>query len=102
MLIHLEEQKFESVVATKLCLVDFYATWCGPCRMLAQEFELITETTDDFNIVKVDIDEFPELAQQFSIEVVPTMIVFKDGKPTETITGYRTKDELISIMQKYI
>ena len=77
MLIHLEEQKFEDVVASKLCLVDFYATWCGPCRMLAQEFEEIVETTQDFDIVKVDIDEFPALAHQFAIEVVPTMIVFK-------------------------
>jgi thioredoxin 1 len=101
MLIHLEEQKFEDVVASKLCLVDFYATWCGPCRMLAQEFEEIVETTQDFDIVKVDIDEFPALAHQFAIEVVPTMIVFKDGQPVETITGYRTKEELISIMQKY-
>lgn len=102
MLIHASDQDFNEVVSKKLCLVDFYATWCGPCRMLAQEFEDIVDETDDFDIVKVDIDETPETTQKFNIEVVPTMIVFKNGQPVKTLTGYKQKDEIISIMKEFM
>ncbi len=102
MLLHATDQDFNEVVGKKLCIVDFYATWCGPCRMLAQEFDDILQETDKFNIVKVDVDENPELVKQFSIEAMPTLIIFKDGNPQETIMGYRTKDNLMEVMKKYL
>lgn len=102
MLLYATDKDFDKIVAHKLCLVDFYATWCGPCRMLAQEFEDIVETNNDFDIIKVDIDESPEITEKFSIDVVPTMIVFKNGQPQKTLTGYRQKNEIIELMKEYM
>ncbi len=67
-------------------VVDFFATWCGPCNMLGPVFaELGEEMKDKARFVKVDIDESLEIAQQFNVSTVPTMIIFKDGKPVETL-----------------
>lgn len=80
-------------------LVDFYATWCGPCRMLAPIVEEIAEETDvRAKVGKVDVDENPELCDAYGISVVPTVIIFKDGKPVHTLTGYRQKEELTKLL----
>ncbi len=102
MLIYATDQDFNKIVENKLCLVDFYATWCGPCRMLAQELEDIVDETEDFDIVKVDIDETPETTSKFKIDVVPTMIIFKNGQPVKTLTGYMAKQQILEIMKEYI
>lgn len=101
MIIHTDENNFEKVVGNKkICLVDFFATWCGPCRMLGQELEKVEKQTNDFDIVKIDIDENPNLANEFKIDVVPTMYVFKDGKPVKKLQGYMQKAEIIEIMKE--
>ncbi len=104
MLKHINNNEFnkEVIESEKVVLVDFYATWCGPCRMLAPVLERISESRADFNIFKVDIDENQELAMKYKIEVVPTMVVFKDGKVVEQIEGLVTENKIVEMMSSYI
>lgn len=74
-------------------LVDFFATWCGPCQQLGPEIEALAEEVD-YKVVKVDIDEARDLAIQYGVRSVPTMILFKNREKVGTILGYRSKEEL--------
>lgn len=74
-------------------LVDFFATWCGPCQQLGPEIEALAEEVD-YKVVKVDIDIARDLAIQYGVRSVPTMILFKNKEKVGTILGYRTKEEL--------
>ena len=79
----------------KLVLVDFYATWCGPCKMLAPVLENIAEEYQDkINVYKVNVDEEMELARKFNIASIPTLIFFKDGKVAKTLVGLVSKSDL--------
>lgn len=102
MLIHSDQQNFEKVrKSSKLFLLDFYATWCGPCQMLGREFEKVAKTNNAFDIVKIDAEENMQLAQAFGIQVFPTMFVVKDGKPVEKIEGYMPASAIEKLMKKY-
>ena len=95
-MIYLEkEEEFNELISSGSVLVDFYATWCGPCKMLEGELESIES---DIKIVKVDIDKFQQLTLEYRIMSVPTMIIFKDGKKIEEVVGYHTSDELKEII----
>lgn len=84
-------------------VVDFFATWCGPCKMLAPVFESLgEEMKDQARFAKVDIDQSLELAQQFSITTVPTVMVFKDGKPVDSLVGFIPKDKLKALVTSHI
>ncbi|MBE7019464.1 MAG: thioredoxin [Ruminococcaceae bacterium] len=80
-------------------LVDFFATWCGPCKMLAPVLE---ELNDEYGgrikIVKIDIDKHIELARQFRVATVPTMMIFENGEAKETVIGYHSKEELVDLL----
>lgn len=93
----LNKENFENEVlnSDKLTIVDFFATWCGPCQMLTPVLEKISNENDDLNIVKVDIDESVELAIKYHVEVVPTLVVFKGGNPIKTLEGFRSEKELL-------
>ncbi len=100
MIIHTDETNFNNVLKQNdVCLVDFFATWCGPCRMLAEELKKVE---NEINIVKIDIDENPNLATEYSVDVVPTMYVFKNGKAVKKIEGYMQKNEILRVMNEYI
>ena len=82
-------------------LVDFFATWCGPCKMMTPIIEQIEkEMEGKAKICKIDVDEERELAIKYGIMSIPTCIVFKDGKVSETIVGMRDKEELIALIEK--
>lgn len=87
----------------KLVLVDFYATWCGPCKMLAPVFQ---EVANDFegkaDFYKIDIDASLDIARQFSVSTVPTVIVFRNGEPIERLVGFMPKENLASKIKEYI
>ena len=83
-------------------VVDFFATWCGPCKMLAPVFESVSEELNDAKFVKVDIDESLELAQKFGISTVPTMMIFKDGKVVDTLVGFMPKDSLKAKVEAHL
>jgi thioredoxin 1 len=87
----------------KLVLVDFWATWCGPCRMVAPVLEEIAaEHPDTITIAKLDIDENPTTAQNFQVMSIPTMILFKGGEPVKQIVGAKPKAALLADLADYL
>ena len=98
------DANFESEVinAKGKVLVDFWATWCGPCQMLAPVLEEIgTELGDKVKIVKVDVDTSPETSGKFNVSSIPTVILFVDGQVKETIIGFRQKGDYLDLISKY-
>lgn len=94
MLKHANESNFQEMTGKGLVLVDFFATWCGPCRMLGPVLEDMANDRDSIDIVKVDIDESMNLARQFGIMSVPTLILFKDGQVIAKTGGFQPKESL--------
>lgn len=83
-------------------LVDFWATWCGPCQMLAPVLEEISnELGDKVKIVKVDVDTNPEVSGKFNVSSIPTVLLFVDGQVKETIIGFRQKKDYLDLIAKY-
>ncbi|MCC0650468.1 thioredoxin [Clostridioides sp. ZZV15-6598] len=86
-----------------LVVVDFFATWCGPCKMLSPVYEgLGNEMIEKANFLKVDIDQSMELAQKFEVSTVPTVIIFKDGKAIDRLIGFIPKDNLKNKIESYM
>ena len=94
-MIHLEKENFEELIHQDLVLVDFYAAWCGPCRMLAPVLEEIAKD-NIVKIVKVDVDQHEHIAKKYTIMSVPTLMLFKDGKVKAQISGFMPADDLKS------
>lgn len=91
-------ENFEKLVKTGKVLVDFYAVWCGPCKMLSSEIEKISKERKDINIVKINIDDEQTLAMNYGIEAVPTLLVFKDGKLVNKSIGYIEKEKIEKLL----
>ena len=85
---------FEAETNEGLVLVDFWATWCGPCKMLSPVLEDLASDRDSIDIVKVDIDESMNLARQYGIMSVPTLVLMKDGKILAKTSGFQPKDSI--------
>lgn len=81
-------------------LVDFYATWCGPCQMMAPILEQVgNQLKGRLQVVKIDTDKYPQLASQYQIQALPTLVLFKNGQPMERIEGALSADRLIQRLQ---
>ena len=92
---HLNTEEFDALLAeNKTILIDFFATWCGPCKMLAPVLEEVAPEFDDVEFVKVDVDECPELAQRYGVAVIPTLFVINGGEKVATTKGYMDADAL--------
>lgn len=101
--ITLNQQNFDEITSKGVVLVDFWATWCGPCKMMAPIVEEIaTEYKGKVTVGKVDVDECQELATRFGIMSIPTLIVFKDGEKKEVLVGYRLKMQIAQVLDKYL
>ena len=79
-------------------LLDFWASWCGPCRMLSPVIDEIAEETPALKVGKVNVDEEPDLAAAFGVQSIPTVVIIKDGEIKEISVGYKPKDEIIELL----
>lgn len=97
----ISNENFESEVlkSDKPVLVDFWATWCGPCAMLAPIIKEIADENPDIKVCKADVDENMELAQQYKISVVPTILAFKDGNLVNQISGAESKEQILAMLK---
>ena len=89
------EEEFLDLISDGNVLVDFYADWCGPCKIMGEILESV-----DGNIVKVNTDTFPRLAQKFGIMSIPTLILFKDGREADKLIGLQSKNDIIEFINK--
>ncbi len=98
--IKINKSNFESEVlnSKKAVLLDFYADWCGPCRMVAPVVEEIAEERDDIVVGKINVDEEGELAQKFGVMSIPFLAVMKDGKLADSAVGARGKEEILEML----
>ena len=95
----LTNQNFKEEVKEGLVLVDFFATWCGPCKMLAPVLSQIAEEKKGkVKVGKVNVDDENELAMKYGISSIPTLILFKDGKPLKTLIGLSSKSEIENML----
>lgn len=90
----INSQEFDNAIQNGVVVVDFFATWCGPCKMLSPIFEELEEELKEVKFVKVDIDKNSDLVQKFKIVSVPTIKIFKNGKEVDTLVGFMPKEVL--------
>lgn len=94
-LLHLDKSTFDTEIKDGKTLVDFWAPWCGPCRMLGPVIESMAEgRTDGVKIAKVNVDENPEIAQRFRVYSIPTLILFENGVATKQTVGFQSREKL--------
>lgn len=98
----LNNNNFDETTKNGVVLVDFWATWCGPCKMLAPNVEEIAKEYEGRAVVgKVDVDENPDLAERFGIMSIPALFVFVNGEVKEKLIGYRLKMQIAEVLDKY-
>ena len=97
MIEYLSGQTLEEVLTEEITLVDYFANWCGPCKMIGMELEELT----NIHIIKVDVDTHEELAKTHGVMSIPTIEIYKNKKLVKTIIGYKTKDELEQIIKEF-
>jgi thioredoxin 1 len=99
--VNLTSENFEEEVlnSEKVVLVDFWAAWCGPCRMVGPVVEEISEENPDLKVCKVDVDKAQDLAAKFGVMSIPTLIAFKDGKEVNRTMGAQPKESILSIVK---
>lgn len=102
--VKINESNFKEEVlnSTKPVLVDFWATWCGPCKMLSPVIEEIAaEKSETLKVGKVNVDEEPALATQFGVVSIPMLVLFKNGKVVKTSVGYQPKEEILKLIEQH-
>ena len=98
--IELTSENFETEVikSDKPAIVDFWAEWCGPCRMMAPVLDEIAEEREDVKVCKLNVDDEPELANRFEVSAIPTILCFRDGEVAATSIGFKQKEELLTAL----
>jgi len=96
----LTDQSFEQEISKGVCLVDFWAPWCGPCQAQGPIIEELAKEIDFAKVCKLNVDENQASASKYSVMSIPTIIIFKDGSPVETMIGLHQKEDLKSLLEK--
>ena len=96
----LNESNFEEETSSGLLLVDFYADWCGPCKMLTPILENISEKVDA-SVCKVDVEKNRDLARKFGVRGIPLIVVLKDGEPVEQMVGFKDEKTIMEMIQRH-
>ncbi|WP_026906374.1 thioredoxin [Paucisalibacillus globulus] len=99
---HVTDQNFADETAKDLVLVDFWAPWCGPCKMIAPVLEEVDgEMSDKVQIVKLDVDENQETASKYGVMSIPTLLLLKDGNVVDQVIGFQPKEALVELINKH-
>lgn len=93
------EKEFSEEIKSGLVFVDFFATWCGPCKMISPIIETLSDEVENVKFLKVDVDEASNLAASHGIMSIPTLMIFKDGKLVNKHTGFASKSELLEFIE---
>ncbi len=100
---HLTDQNFTAETGSGLVLVDFWAPWCGPCKMIAPVLEeLDAEMGDKVKITKLDVDDNPQTAANFGVMSIPTLLVFKNGEVVDKVVGFQPKEALAGVLERHV
>lgn len=100
--IHITNENYQKEIneSTIPVVIDFWAEWCNPCQMLMPIVKQLGEENEDFKVCKIDIDELPDLASQYEIVSIPTLVVIKNNKVVEEIVGYQSKESILNKIKK--
>ncbi len=98
----INESNYDEVISNGVVVVDFFATWCGPCRMVSPVLEKLSEEMKNVKFVKVDVDQSPALANRYGIQSIPTILVLKDGQLADSQIGFSGEAPLKNMIEKYI
>ena len=98
----LNSNEFDSAIAKGLVLVDFYADWCGPCKMLGPVLEELANKMDQVDFYKLNVDASSDIAGRYGVQAIPNLIIFKDGKAIDQITGFGPESEIVSHLEKLL
>ena len=97
--VEITDKNFDETVKSGVVLVDFWAPWCGPCRQLSPVVDEIADERSDIMVGKVNVDEQPDLAQQYGVMSIPTLVVIKNGKTVNTSVGVRPKASIVDMLK---
>ena len=99
--VSINKTNFEQIINTdKPVIIDFYADWCGPCRMVSPLVDEIAEENPQYTVGKINVDNEPELAQAFAVSSIPMLVVIKNGKITNQAVGAMPKDKILALIEK--
>lgn len=98
--VKLDSNNFKESISDGITLVDFYADWCGPCKMVAPFIEEVAQEVEDITIGKLDVDASADIAQNYDVMSIPTLIVYKDGEVVDQKMGFMTKEQIVELIDK--
>ncbi|MBD7962551.1 MAG: thioredoxin [Bacillota bacterium] len=100
-IVNASDQTFNTETNEGLVLADFWAPWCGPCKMIAPVLEEVDQEMEEVKVVKLDVDENQETAGKFGVMSIPTLLVFKDGQVVDQVVGFQPKEALVELLNKH-